>query len=412
MNPAKFENTNDLLSIIRPAARRFGWILLAVSMLVAYLLSKFVFTGIASGYLNLYLLQPALWLTIAFLAIWLWSLEEESVNFFEQSPLIRTAAMIGAIQIAVSVLFGFLAGFGHSPYAHTLLMVTLNLWFVATRLVGIEVARWYLGRTVGRINAGLGYFIAWLLPLMLLIPVGKISLLVQPESAFRLVGGTLLPAASANLLAAYLAISAGPLASIAYLGVMQVFEWLSPILPDLPWMGTAFVGVLVPMISLIALNSQETIHTEEGAVETGGISKTRDNSSAGSWLLVAMFAVGVIWLNSGALGVRPSLISGNSMNPILYPGDVVVTRVVAADKIRVGDIIRFHRDGIDVVHRVMEVQSNGSTTIFTTRGDNNNVNDEPVMADQLEGKVILTLPKIGWIGIFFRMALNWAGGLL
>jgi len=411
MNPTNLANTNDPLSIIRPAARRFGWILLAVSMLAVFLLSNFVFTGIASGYLNLYLLQPALWLAVACLALWLCSLEEERVNFFEQSPLIRIAAMIGAIQIAVSVIFGFLAGFGHSPYAHTLVMVTLNLWFVATRLVGIEVARWYLGKTVGRINAGLGYFIAWLLPLILLIPVGKMSLLVQPESSFRLVGGTLLPAASANLLAAYLVISAGPLASIAYLGVMQIFEWLSPILPDLPWMGTAFVGVLVPMISLIALNSQETTHTEEDAAETARISKTRDNSSAGSGLLVAVFAVGMIWLNSGALGVRPSLISGNSMNPILYPGDVVVTRVVSPEKIQVGDIIRFRRGDIDIVHRVMEVQSNGSTTIFTTRGDNNNVNDEPVMADQLEGKVILTLPKIGWIGIFFRMALNWAGGL-
>lgn len=412
MNPPKLATTNDLLSIIRQPTRRFGWLILTLALFVVYLTLNFVFPSMRSGNLNLYVFQPVLWLTVAILSLLLWSVQEEHFNFFEHVPLIRTAAMIGAIQIAVSVLFGFMAGFGHSPYAHTLLMVTLNLWFVATRLVGIEVARWYLGKTVGRINAGLGYFIAWLLPLILIVPFGKISLLVQPESAFRLVGGTLLPAASANLLAAYLAISAGPLASIAYLGVMQVFEWLSPILPDLPWMGTAFVGVLVPMTSLIALNSQETVHTEEGAAETARISKTRDNSSAGSWLLVAMFAVGVIWLNSGALGVRPSLISGNSMNPSLYPGDVVVTRVVSPEKIQVGDIIRFRRGGIDIVHRVMEVQSNGSTTIFTTRGDNNNVNDEPVMADQLEGKVILTLPKIGWIGIFFRMALNWAGGLL
>jgi signal peptidase len=123
-----------------------------------------------------------------------------------------------------------------------------------------------------------------------------------------------------------------------------------------------------------------------------------------------MLAVGVIWLNSGALGVRPSLISGNSMNPMLYPGDVVITRVISPEQIQVGDVIRFHRDGIDVVHRVKEMQTNGSTPVFITRGDNNNVDDSPVMAEQLEGKVVLTIPKVGWVGIFFRQALASMGG--
>jgi len=376
-----------------------------------YLLLNFVFPGSTSGNLNLYVLQPVLWLTIAFLSIWLWSVEGERVNLFEHRTIILSAGLIGGVQVALSILFGFLAGFGRSPYSHALFMVILNLWFVVTKLVGIEAARWYLGKTIGRINAGLGYLVAWLVPLILLIPIGKFSLLGQPESAFRLIGGTLIPAASENLLAAYLAISAGPLASMAYLGLMQAFEWLSPILPDLPWLVTAFVGALVPLLGLMALNRQENLPTEEAAAQAAGKEKEPEKASAGSWLLVLMLAVGVIWLNSGALGVRPSLISGNSMNPTLYPGDVVITRFIPAEQVQVGDVIRFHRDGIDVVHRVKEVQSNGSAPVFITRGDNNNVDDEPVMADQLQGKVILTIPKIGWIGIFFRRALAWIGGI-
>jgi signal peptidase len=120
--------------------------------------------------------------------------------------------------------------------------------------------------------------------------------------------------------------------------------------------------------------------------------------------------VGVIWFNSGALGVRPSLISGNSMNPVLYPGDVVITRVIPPEQIQVGDVIRFHRDGIDVVHRVMDVQNHGAGPVFITRGDNNNVDDAPVMAEQVEGKVVLTIPKVGWVGILFRKALASVGG--
>jgi signal peptidase len=160
----------------------------------------------------------------------------------------------------------------------------------------------------------------------------------------------------------------------------------------------------------MVLNNQETAQGDQAEAQTEAKKKGEGNASAGSWLLVLMLAVGVIWLNSGALGVRPSLISGNSMNPVLYPGDVVITRGIAPEKIQVGDVIRFRRDGIDVVHRVMEVQNNGAALIFITRGDNNNVDDAPVMAEQLEGKVVLTIPKVGWVGIIFRQALASVGG--
>jgi signal peptidase len=100
------------------------------------------------------------------------------------------------------------------------------------------------------------------------------------------------------------------------------------------------------------------------------------------------------------------------MNPTLYPGDVVITREVSPTRIQVGDVIRFHRDGIDFVHRVTDIQQAGGQIVFTTRGDNNNVADAPVPAGVIEGKVILTLPKIGWISIYLRQALSWIGGVL
>ncbi len=381
MNPIKLINVNGDFSLIQPAARRFGWIILSVFLLAGYLLLNFASPGMLSSNFILYVLQPALWLTVALLALGLWSIEGERVNLLEHSSLIFAAATIGATQVAVSVLAGLLAGFGHSPYAHTMVMAALNLWFVATSLLGIETARWYLGKTIGRIHAGLGYAVAWLLPLVLLIPFSKFSLLALPESAARLTGQTLLPAAAENLLAAFLVISGGPLASIAYRGVMLAFEWLSPILPDLPWMGAAFVGVLVPVFGLLALNRQETRSSEP--VEATDKKKSEAGASTGYWLLVGVLAVGVIWLNTGALGVRPSLVSGNSMNPTLYPGDVVISRVIPPEKVQVGDIIRYQRDRIDIVHRVVAVQQNGSELVFTTRGDNNNTNDEPVHGEAM-----------------------------
>jgi signal peptidase len=412
MDSTKLARIDDLIDTLQPVARRFGAILLLFCLLLGYLLEKFIFSGRLPDNLNLYLLQPLLWLTIALLALCLWSVSGERFNPFEQRSLILSAAMMGGIQVAVLVLFGLLSGFGKSPYARSFIMILLNLWFVVTRLVGMEVARWYLGKALGRVNPGMGYIAAWLVPFFLLFPVGKFSLFGQPESAIRMAGGTLLPAAAESLLAAYLAITGGPLASMAYRGVIQTFEWLSPILPDLPWLGAAFVGVVVPVLGLLALSRPESVPLGEDDTKPVNVGKAHEQASPASWLLVAALAVGFIWLNSGFLGVRPSLISGNSMNPALYPGDVIITSAIQPEKIEVGDIIRFNRDGIDVVHRVVEVQSSASGPVFTTRGDSNNVNDVPVSADRYQGKLILTLPKIGWIAILFRMVLARLGGAL
>lgn len=401
--------STSLRSSNRPVLQRFGWVILTLGLLVVYVLLNFVLPGVRMGNLNLFIFQPLLWLSIAILAIWLCTSEGNLIRPLESRNLIGIAAMIGGIQIAVSILVGFLSGFGKSPYSHTFSMILLNLWFLATRLAGVESARWYLSKSLGRINTGLGYLTAWLVPLILLIPTGKFELLGQPENAFRFVGGSLIPAAAENLLATYLVISTGPLGSIAYLGVMQAFEWLSPILPDLPWLAVAFVGVLVPLLGLVVLNREDTSPLSDATQQTSTRNQEK-HASPGSWLLVAALAAGVIWFNSGALGVRPSLISGNSMNPMLYPGDVVITKTIAPESIHEGDVIRFHRDGIDIVHRVRQVQNQESALVFITRGDNNNVDDEPVTSGQIEGKVILKIPKIGWIGIWFRQALTRIGG--
>jgi signal peptidase I len=409
MNTTNLSSSDQQLSTTQQVTRRFSWVILTAFLLISYLLLNFVLPNTRSGNLNLFVFQPVLWILTAILTLWLWKMEGERLNLLEHRSLIGFAAIIGGLQVAISIIAGFMSGFGKSPYSHTLVMILLNSWFVITRLIGIETARWYLGKTIGRINSGWGYLIAWLLPFILLTPVSRFTVLTQPESAFRVIGGTFIPTAAENLLAAYLAVSAGPVASMIYLGVIQAFEWLSPVLPDLPWLVSAFIGVLIPVVGLIMLTREEAVPSDDSN-PTKTEEQGKDRTSLGSWLIVALLATGVIWLNSGALGVRPSLISGNSMNPVLYPGDVVITKTITPESVQVGDVIQFQHDGVDVVHRVLAVQNTDSTLVFITRGDNNNVDDAPVMAEQLEGKVVLTIPKIGWIGLLFRQAIAWIGG--
>jgi len=54
---------------------------------------------------------------------------------------------------------------------------------------------------------------------------------------------------------------------------------------------------------------------------------------------------------------------------------------------------------ISIIHRVVEVREEG----FVTKGDANRHPDpEVVHPDQIRGKVIFTIPKIGWIPLALK----------
>ena len=102
----------------------------------------------------------------------------------------------------------------------------------------------------------------------------------------------------------------------------------------------------------------------------------------------------MIWFNQGLFGVRPTIVSGVSMYSMLQAGDLVLTVDVAPEEVAVGDIIRFRSGDVDILHRVVEVRNAGGLE-FITRGDANNVNDPPLPASAVEGRVVMYSARTG-----------------
>lgn len=101
------------------------------------------------------------------------------------------------------------------------------------------------------------------------------------------------------------------------------------------------------------------------------------------------------------------IISGSSMTPTLYPGDLVLIKREHVSEIAVGDIIAFlalndgdsqQNDGKRmIVHRVVEITVDENNNVFlTTRGDfNQNNDDELITESSYVGKMYLVIPKLG-----------------
>lgn len=96
----------------------------------------------------------------------------------------------------------------------------------------------------------------------------------------------------------------------------------------------------------------------------------------------------------------------NSMYPTFERGDLIFIKGVdSPDEIKQGDIIVFQleHESITKVHRVIEVMNQGGLVQFKTKGDANSSPDpEPVSFEEVKGKVVFWLPKLGYISLWIR----------
>ena len=70
--------------------------------------------------------------------------------------------------------------------------------------------------------------------------------------------------------------------------------------------------------------------------------------------------------------------------------------------LRVNDVIRFRQGDISIVHRIVAIDDGPDGLVFTTQGDNVSLPDPPVTPEQIEGKVVFLIPKVGHLTLWLR----------
>lgn len=108
------------------------------------------------------------------------------------------------------------------------------------------------------------------------------------------------------------------------------------------------------------------------------------------------------------------VIATPSMTPTIKVDDAILVKRVDNDNYKVGDIITFNSkdsnyEGLAVTHRIVEKHVlDDNTSVYTTKGDNNQVIDSAsVRTDDIYGKVLFKIPKAGRIGEFFSHPANY-----
>ncbi len=103
------------------------------------------------------------------------------------------------------------------------------------------------------------------------------------------------------------------------------------------------------------------------------------------------------------LGYKTFIVLSGSMKPKINVNDMIVVKKVKEEEIKKNDVIAFNDSDKIITHRIVDITVADGKNFYVTKGDANNKEDDyDITYDNIEGKLVYTIPKIGKVFKFFQ----------
>lgn len=345
----------------------------------------------------LYIINPLFWITLAvFLKIAIGKSYQKSRIKKEVIQYILIAVIIYILTYMISGLF---ITFGNNPYFTTVKGFLINLWMFGTVMISKEYIRYRLINNVYENDKKEIAILVSLIYIIIEIELNKyINTKITLLFALKDICQNLIPLIAKNVLYSYISMKSDWKPASIYELFTKLYLWLSPILPNAPWIMVAIIETTIPTILFFYIRYANSKNSEIKSRQE--IENVNPKNSIPLVVLVIL----VIWFTIGVFPVKPIAVASGSMEKELYVGDVVIVKKCNANDIVNGDIIQYQMKGYTVIHRVIEKKQKNGEYYFTTKGDNNPSEDkESVKEDQVLGKVIFKVKYLGYPAIWLNI---------
>lgn len=350
-----------------------------------------------NNFIYLYIINPIFWLTLAsFLRFSIGKTYEKKKNKKEMIEYCCIGVLVYIITYMISGLF---ITFGKNPYSTTIFGIITNLWILAVAIIAKEYIRYKLVQNVYEKDK---IIIAVMVSIVYIIIDFNISRFfygtITIAYIVKQIAQTLIPLIAKNVLYSYISINSGYIPSIVYELGTKLYIWLSPILPNAPWIMVAIIDGVIPIILFVYMrytNNKKDIF------------KSKEKIDATNPKNIIPLVIGIIlaiWFAIGIFPIKPVAIATGSMEKELAVGDVAIIKKCNSNDVIVGDIIEYQMEGYTVIHRIIEKKQKNGQFYFITKGDNNKSPDAlEVREEQLIGKVIFKIKYIGYPAIWLHV---------
>lgn len=348
------------------------------------------------GSIYTYIINPIFWIILAIAIRILLGKSYKKKRL--KKDIIQYTLIAILVYILVYLISGIFVTFGENPYERTLVGLITNLWIFGTVIISREYIRYKLINNVyekDKLKIGILILVVYAI-----IEFGIKQLFTTEISLYSImkkIGSSLMPILAKNALYTYVAIYSDYIPNILYEFTTTLFIWISPILPNSPWIMFAIIDTTIPIILFLYIryikNKKDIFRTRQDLI----------NADPRNIIPLAILIILGIWFAIGIFPIKPVSIASGSMKNELCVGDVAIVKKCNSNDIIEGDIIEYQMEGFTVVHRVINKTQKNGEFYFTTKGDNNSQEDsELVREDQLIGKVIFKIRYIGYPAIWLH----------
>lgn len=348
------------------------------------------------GTVYLYILNPIFWITIALGSKIL--IGNNINNGKIKTKAVQYAVIAGLIYVITSMLSGLVVSFGKNPYNTSIKGLLINFWIFGSVIIAKEYIRVQLVNNVSEKDKIKFAVILSIIYIFIEIEIGTLlASNMSVETFVKFIAQSFIPIIAKNVLYSYSAIHCGIKPALIYEGITNIYLWIAPILPNMPWILYSILNTVIPVILYLYLKFAKS------QVEVRKNKYTIDSLDPKGMIGLVVVIVIVILFALGIFPIKPVSIASASMEKELFIGDVAFIKKCKSNDINVGDIIEYKMDGFTVIHRVIKKTQRKGEFYFITKGDNNKSPDrEEVREKQLIGKVVYKIRYIGYPAVWLH----------
>ena len=313
----------------------------------------------------------------------------------------QTVFIISIIYFIIYYILGLIIGYSYNVYSTSFIGILRNIVVIVVPLLFREEVR---SRFLFLNKKKFGIFFITLLFIVLELFSSTFFTYSNNEELFINFFSVFLPIVIENILLTYLAYIGIRSTVYAYFIPMLISRYFIPITLDVDWFfALLFQLILVVVIFYVSFNEYLW---KEKRIYSYKTNKTNSVVYLFGVVLIVSFGLFV----AGVFKYRPVAILTYSMEPIFTRGDAVIVEKLDDDeknKLKKGDIIQYQVDKTVVVHRIIKVKKEDNKKVYILKGDNNNAKDpKPVYMEQIMGKVLFSIPKVGYPSVWLSEFLH------
>ena len=294
----------------------------------------------------IYIINPLFWIIISILMFLTFSKNIGNQKLKKQ--IIQYTINASISFIIIYMLTGLIVTFGKNSYDTTIKGIIINIWIYGIELIAREFIRYKLIDNVYDKDKEKIAILIIIIYVVIDIQLNKvIGDDVTTFSCIRYILQYVLPNIAKNILFSYMTIYSGCVPSIIYQLITNLYFWISPILPNSPWIMTTIIEITIPTILYLY------IRYSKNKLDIFKSRKNLIDSNPKNIISLVIFIILVIWFAIGIFPIQPVSIATGSMEKELNVGDVVIIKKCNSNDVNVGDIIQYQMEGYTVIHRII-----------------------------------------------------------